>query len=155
MPDAACCGSTLMTGSREGKMRLHNMLALISTALACAVLPGQAQTNDFFGGQVPQSPPGAEAASQRLSGAGGGDYTDDEKRMQKKYKVSIARAKQLIARGDKMMKDGGSRHDDKMSKKGKIFKEIGEKQLTELQANNPFPNLMDAKKSAPGNKAGL
>ena len=101
-------------------MRLKLFIALGATAIVGSGLPAAAQTNDFFGGQVPQSPPGVEAATQRLNGPGGGDYTDDEKRMQRKYKGSLARARQLIAKGEKMMKDGQSKNDDKMTKKGKM-----------------------------------
>jgi len=136
-------------------MRLQIIIALASTAIAGSSLPAAAQTNDFFGGQVPQSPPGVEAATQRLNGPGGGDYTDDEKRMQKKYRGSMARARQLIAKGEKMMKDGQAKHDDKMTKKGKIIKEIGEKSLAELQANNPFPGLKETTNGPADSKAGL
>jgi hypothetical protein len=31
--------------------------------------------------------------------------------------------------------------DDKVAKKGKVLKEIGEKALAELKSNNPFPEL--------------
>ena len=61
-----------------------------------------------------------------------GDYTDDEKRMQKKYRGNIARAKDLISKGEGMMKSAGK--DDKTYKKGKILKETGERWLTELKA---------------------
>ena len=69
-----------------------------------------------------------------------GDFTGDEKRMQKKYKDNINNAKGLIAKGERMMKDSGNNQKDANYKKGKIFKEIGEKSLAELKANNPFPN---------------
>ena len=68
-----------------------------------------------------------------------GDFTDDEKRMQKKYKGKIAHAKDLIDQGDNMMKSAKGNTNNKDYKKGKILKEIGEKTLAELQANNPFP----------------
>jgi hypothetical protein len=67
-----------------------------------------------------------------------GDYTDDEKRVQRKYKGNIAHAKQLIAKGEGMMKSAPK--DGKEYKKGKILKETGEKWLSELKANDPYAN---------------
>lgn len=67
-----------------------------------------------------------------------GDYTDDEKRMQKKYRGNISRAKQLMAKGEAMMK--ASNKDAKEYKKGKVLKETGEKWLTELKGNDPYAN---------------
>src|SRR5579883_2758842 len=67
-----------------------------------------------------------------------GDYTDDEKRMQKKYRGNISRAKQLIAKGEQMMK--ASNKDAKEYKRGKVLKETGEKWLTELKGNDPYAN---------------
>jgi hypothetical protein len=71
----------------------------------------------------------------------GGDYTSDEKRMQKKYKDNVKHAKDLISKGESMMNGckGNTNHKD--YKKGKIYKEIGEKSLSDLSANNPFPEI--------------
>lgn len=121
--------------------RILQVLAAAMIA-GSAVQPVPAQ-NDFFGGNLPSSVP--SAANPPATASGGGDYTDDEKRMQKKYKSSIAHAKDLVGKGDSMMKKGESKHNDKMYKKGKILKEIGEKQLAELQANNPFPEDKESK----------
>jgi len=68
------------------------------------------------------------------------DFTGDEKRMQKKYKSNIANAEHLIVRGDGMMKAAGDNVNSPVFKKGKILKEIGEKSLTDLKANSPFPD---------------
>jgi hypothetical protein len=68
------------------------------------------------------------------------DFTGDEKRMQKKYKANIASAQRLIIRGDGMMKAARNNVNSPVFKKGKILKEIGEKTLTDLKANNPFPD---------------
>ena len=68
------------------------------------------------------------------------DFTGDEKRMQKKYKDNIGNAQRLIVRGNNMMKSAGSNVNSPNYKKGKILKEIGEKSLTDLKANNPFPD---------------
>lgn len=68
------------------------------------------------------------------------DFTGDEKRMQQKYKGNIANAQRLITRGDSMMKSAGGNINSPIYKKGKILKEIGEKSLTDLKANNPFPD---------------
>jgi hypothetical protein len=117
-----------------------------AAVIAGAQAPCVLAQNDFFGGNLPSSVPSAANPPATAGGAqGGGDYTDDEKRMQKKYKSSIQHAKDLVGKGDSMMKKGESRHNDKMYKKGKILKEIGEKQLAELQANNPFPEDKEPK----------
>ncbi|MBI4532647.1 MAG: hypothetical protein HY711_01770 [Candidatus Melainabacteria bacterium] len=113
--------------------------------LASTVSAATAGPNDFFGGSLPGTSSGSDSASG-ASGTyspPGGDYTDDEKRMQKKYKASLNHARVLIAKGDAMIKKGQASHNDKLLKKGKIIKEIGEKQLTELQANNPFPDMRE------------
>lgn len=118
--------------------------ALLVAASASAA---QAGSNDFFGSSLGTNdpstagavapPPGAAAASAALNNSG--DYTVDEKRMQKKYRSNLASAQKLIAKGEVMMKS----KDDKISKKGKIFKEIGEKRVAELKANSPFPEIAD------------
>jgi hypothetical protein len=71
------------------------------------------------------------------SGPPAGDYTLDEKRVQKKYKSNLRRAQALAARGAEMMKS----HDEKVAKKGKVLKEIGEKAVADLKAANPFPEM--------------
>lgn len=124
--------------------------AVFSAVLVVSSAPSAfAQTNDFFGGSLPgggnptQSPhaQAAEVARNNLPT----DYTDDEKRMQKKFKASINHAKGLIAKGERMMKASEGGKNDKEFKKGKILKEIGERRLAELDANNPLP---EAKKKA-------
>jgi hypothetical protein len=102
--------------------------------------------NDFFGGSVPGAV--QDAAANAPSAAG--DFTDDEKRMQKKYLLSVRHAKDLIAQGEGMMKRAEQKHDNKSFKKGKIKKEIGQKHLAELEANNPFPDLKTKPKKADG-----
>jgi len=128
-------------------------LALITVLAPLA----KAGPNDFFGGSIPGTspPPGVDAAASaadRLGaggggggGGGGGDYTEDEKRMQKKYQANIRHCRDLVAKGDRMIQDGQKRHDDKMFKKGQILKDIGEKRLAEMQANNPFSSSRDGK----------
>jgi hypothetical protein len=101
-----------------------------------------AGTNDFFGSNVGSSADGsgqgsAAAPMTAPTSAPPGDYTIDEKRMQKKYKANLKDAKALVAKAEKMAKAS----DQKIAKKGKILKEIGEKRLAELQQNNPFPEL--------------
>lgn len=112
-------------------------LFLTSTlALGLSAQQSYGQGNDFFGSSLPNSVP---SASNPPPTGGKGDFSDDEKRMQKKYKNNLQYYKALVARGDDMMKRGEAKHDDRMYKRGKIYKEIGEKNLTEMQANNPFP----------------
>jgi hypothetical protein len=129
----------------------RNLLVAVASAFAALVVLASAAcaqggANSFFGanGGAPQ-----QTAAQQTTNPYAdpsvvkGDFTADEKRMQKKYVESIAHAKALIARGAKMMADGSKRGQDKLAKKGKVFKEIGEKRLAELQANNPLGDLID------------
>ncbi len=128
-------------------MKDNKILAaiLLTSTLTCAHMSSAiAGPNDFFGGPGTTSSPsaaaGAEAAQNALvDSPQPGDFTDDEKRMQKKYKEKIRHAKSLIEKGELMMKKGEGK-DDKAFKKGKVFKQIGERELAELQANNPFPD---------------
>ncbi len=138
--------------SRQTK-RNRIFFSLLTAVMATSLLDSQpvmAGPNDFFGSTMPAgqmadpngtsnqfaTPGQAKAVEQLNAGGGPGDYTDDEKRMQKKYKASVSHAKGLIAKGDKMMKSPVQ----KESTKGKILKEIGEKRLAELEANNPIPH---------------
>ncbi len=73
----------------------------------------------------------------------GADFTGDEKRMQKKYKANVNNAKGLIEKGTQMMESAGKNTTTAVYKKGKILKEIGEKALAELKANNPFAGQKD------------
>lgn len=121
-----------------------SLSAALCMSLATQVATAQG-SNDFFGGTQgdpnKNNVPGAQAAEQALANNGsGGDYTSDEKRMQKKYKLNMKLAQGLIDKGDQMMKEGEKRKDDKSLKKGKILKEIGEKRLAQLKENNPTPD---------------
>ena len=78
------------------------------------------------------------------NGASPTDFTQDEKRMQKKNKAMAEHIKGLIEKGDKMMKDGKAKKDDKMFKKGQIIKGIGERRQAELKAS--AQQALDAKK---------
>jgi uncharacterized glyoxalase superfamily protein PhnB len=141
---AKSCNSPLQT------RRNRIFFSLLTAVMAAGTQPVMAGPNDFFGSTMPAgqmadphgtsnqftTPGQAKAAEQLNAGGGPGDYTDDEKRMQKKYKASVSHAKGLIAKGDKMMKSPVP----KESTKGKILKEIGEKRLAELEANNPIPH---------------
>lgn len=122
---------------------------VIAALCAGAGLPAIAGPNDFFGSQVPESsqPAGGQARQAPANpyadpAVPQGDYTTDEKRMQKKYKASVQHCKNLIAKGTKMMEAGKGKN-DKEYKKGKILKEIGEKQLAELAANNPLTEILE------------
>lgn len=135
-------------------MQKDRKLALTAMVIAAlgAGLPANAGSNDFFGSQVPETSPASAAATKAAQSnpyadpsVPQGDYTADEKRMQKKYKTSITHCKGLIAKGTKMMEGGPGGKNDKAYKKGKILKEIGEKQLAELAANNPLTEILDDK----------
>lgn len=120
--------------------------AILAVATCVGVpLAGRTQgSNDFFGsspsgaGNNDNRVPGAVAAEQALNN-NPADYTADEKRMQKKYKLNMVLAQRLVTKGEQMMKYGEKKKDQKSLKKGKILKEIGEKRLAELKENNPLP----------------
>lgn len=138
-------------------MQTDRKLSLTANLIIAALLAGVAQpafagANDFFGTSVPEG--ARQTASQARQAPVNpyadptvpqGDFTMDEKRMQKKFKASIAHAKDLIAKGDRMMSAGKKGSKDKEFKKGKIIKEIGEKQLAELTANNPLADIINDK----------
>lgn len=134
---------------RIGKTTANKFACLLATAALGAAPAVFAQAgNDFFGSSVPSAgggpgsierPPGVAAAEQQALKASGNEYTSDEKRMQKKFKANLKAASVLISKGERMIKDGEKRKDDKMVKKGKILKEVGEKRVNELKENNPFP----------------
>jgi len=84
--------------------------------------------------------PGLNETTASNPNAMGSDFTGDEKRMQKKYKSNIVNANNLIAKGTQMMKSSESNQNSPVFKRGKILKEIGEKSLANLKANNPFPS---------------
>jgi hypothetical protein len=134
--------------------RKLSLTANIIIAAVCAAIaqPALAGSNDFFGTTVPEGTgKGAAQARQQTvnpyadPAVPQGDFTSDEKRMQKKYKGSIAHAKGLISKGEKMMELGKRGSKDKEFKKGKIIKEIGERQLAELTANNPIADIINDK----------
>jgi hypothetical protein len=128
-------------------MKTSKLIAAIAILFGvCSNQTFAAGPNDFFGGSVPGAVNDAAANAPTAAG----DFTDDEKRMQKKYNISIRHARGLIAKAEGMMQAAEKRHDNKSFKKGKILKEIGEKQLSELEANNPFPDLKAKPKKATG-----
>lgn len=138
-------------------MKLSSVAACMSILFAAGVfsVSAYAGTNDFFGGSGSSSSgggtsaiggvnDGAQGAGQVANQAGNGganppvgDYTQDEKRMQKKYKSNLNSAKKLISKGEGMMKS----KNELIAKKGKIIKEIGEKRIADLKANSPFPEF--------------
>ncbi|MDR3612509.1 MAG: hypothetical protein P4L53_03025 [Candidatus Obscuribacterales bacterium] len=69
-----------------------------------------------------------------------GDFTADEKLMQNRFRQRIANAHKNIDKGEKMMLSCGSDHNKAEYKKGKVMKEIGEKDLAALKENSPFPS---------------
>ncbi|MBI5174449.1 MAG: hypothetical protein SFV17_16950 [Candidatus Obscuribacter sp.] len=142
-----------------GNSYLKTVLVLGLTLISSSFNATLAGPNDFFGSSIPTvggaADPGSSGAAsssaseltpQSPSTSGQSDYTDDEKRMQKKYKFALKHAQALIARADKMIKDGESRKDNKMLKKGQILKGIGERTLENLKASNPLPEAQNALK---------
>jgi hypothetical protein len=69
-----------------------------------------------------------------------GDFTADEKVMQNRFRQRIANAHKNIDKGEKMMLSCGNDHNKAEYKKGKVMKEIGEKDLAALKENSPFPS---------------
>jgi hypothetical protein len=142
----------------------NNQLSSLQLSIGIAALlivlilaPVKAQTNNFFGANANSKSDPADVDENNVNAAmpglstqpappTGTDYTDDEKRMQRKFKGNIARAKQLIGRGDAMMK--GSNKNDKDYKKGKILKETGEKWLAELKSADPYAGQEKEKEKA-------
>ena len=135
-------------------MQTNKTLPTICSILAVLGLAGSAfaqGSNDFFGSSVlsPASPgssgapierpPGVAAAEQQALKAGSTDLTQDEKRMQKKYKANMHAASDLVAKAEKMILDGTKKKDDKSIKKGQVLKLVAEKRLNELKQNNPLP----------------
>jgi len=82
--------------------------------------------------------PGLNSTNPNTNPPMGTDFSGDEKRMQRKYKENLNSAKKLIDKGTQMMDSAGKDTNDPDYKKGKIFKETGEKWLVQLKANNPF-----------------
>lgn len=127
------------------KMTSKKLITLTALSFAFASPATLAQGNDFFGSSVPGSgsnierPPGVQAAEQQALQNSHAEYTSDEKRMQKKFKANLRAAQDLVSKGEKMLKDGEKRKDEKMQKKGKILKEVGEKRVQELKESNPLP----------------
>jgi hypothetical protein len=133
------------------------LTVLIIAGLASSA---NAQSNNFFGSGLggPSTGPASGpigGVNESVQGAGqvanqggfkadagtnnppAGEYSQDEKRMQHKYKSFMASAHKLVSKGEEMMRS----KDEKVAKKGKILKEIGEKRIAELRANSPFPEL--------------
>lgn len=128
-------------------------IKLFLTVGSALLLPtaALAGANDFFGNSLPvgaggsgAEPAGGSAAANPTDFAppasgGANDLSGDEKRMQKKYREMLKHCQNLIAKGDKMIKDGEAHKDDKMLKKGKVIKGIGERKFAEFKANSPLP----------------
>lgn len=136
--------------SQLGWPRFLTLSVVLSslTLTSLAVKPGFCGTNDFFGNSIPtvgdpssSSRPAASSSSpsEISSSPSASEFTDDEKRMQKKYKLAIKHAQTLIAKADKMIKDGEARKDNKLLKKGQVLKGVGERALENLKTNNPLP----------------
>jgi hypothetical protein len=129
-------------------MNARTIVVLLATAVA-TTLPAVAGPNDFFGGNIGNSSDSAQGSQAAVNNATapnmtapGGDYTADEKRMQKKYRANVHDAQRLIAKAEEMIKSS----DHKLAKKGKIMKEIGERRLADLKSNNPFPEIANTGK---------
>ncbi|MDR3612511.1 MAG: hypothetical protein P4L53_03035 [Candidatus Obscuribacterales bacterium] len=59
---------------------------------------------------------------------------------QRSFDKRLANARKNIEKGEKMMQSCGEDHTKAEYKKGKVMKEIGEKNLAELKADSRFPS---------------
>ncbi|MBU6452073.1 MAG: hypothetical protein KGS72_09870 [Cyanobacteria bacterium REEB67] len=142
------------------KQSLAALCTSLTGLLVLASAPALAQSssdkvNDFFGASpnAQITPPASSSSSSSSTaspsaspssglvpaptgnGASPTDFTADEKRMQKKNKAMVKHIQSLIEEGDRMMKAGLAKKDDKMYKKGKIKKEIGERNQADMKAS--------------------
>ena len=142
------------------KQSLAALCMSLTGLLVLASAPALAQSssdkvNDFFGASpnAQITPPASSSSSSSSTaspsaspssglvpaptsnGASPTDFTADEKRMQKKNKAMVKHIQSLIEEGDRMMKAGLAKKDDKMYKKGKIKKEIGERNQADMKAS--------------------
>jgi hypothetical protein len=104
----------------------------------------------------PQTPLIKEKKKKDTTGAppANGDFTADEKVMQGRFRARVENAHKNIDKGEKLMAACGKDHDKAEYKKGKIMKEIGEKDLASLKENSPFPSnsSLDPDRPAKGKK---
>ena len=131
-------------------MSFRRNIVLAFPAIVClgiatfAPNPCLAGPNDFFGTAVPS---GTTAQPQEANPYADtpmpeGDFSEDERRMQKRFKSKVKHAKNLVAKGKKLIETGKKKNNKKMITKGKIFLDIGERELKQLAANNPLSNLL-------------
>ena len=128
------------------------MMALFGI-LSTANQPAIAGPNDFFGSAVPNAATGSGQPEEANPYAAEtpmpeGDFTEDEQRMQKRFKEKVKHAKNLLEKGKKMVEDGQKKNNKKMVSRGKIFAEIGERELKALAANNPLSELISPTQKA-------
>ena len=128
---------------KKRQIFLAASLMLVSSTIAWA------GPNDFFNspGSAPTDPNAVGSPLNINPSAPPGDFSSDEKHMQKKYQINLRHAHDLIQEGEDMKAKGEKRKDDKMTKKGKILMEIGQKELTDLQTNNPYATMRKNDKS--------
>lgn len=132
-----------------------NTLSRLTVLAALSLLwqmPAYAGPNDFFGASPSssndeKSSPSSSSASGSPSEStpapskSGAEFTADEKQMQKRYKARVKHAQDLLARAEKMIKDGGNGKNNKMFKRGQVLKGIAERDLENLKSNNPLPDV--------------
>lgn len=127
----------------RSKNNLLLSLSLIAFLAPC-VAPAYAGPNDFFGTAVPA---GSTAQPQESNPYAStpmpeGDFSEDERRMQKKFKSRVKHAKKLILKGEKLIAQGEKKKKKKLISRGKIFVSIGNRELKQLAQNNPLANLL-------------
>lgn len=133
-------------------MKARSIAASVAVLVVAGLnMQAYAGANDFFGSSLgaASGPVGGTTDNQQggaavvnggnsgIPSAPAGDYSSDEKRVQKKYRQNVSSAQKLVSKGEAMMKS----KIDKECKKGKILKDIGERRIAELKANNPFPEI--------------
>ena len=121
-------------------------IGIVSSSLHHTACAGP---NDFFGTAVPAGSASDASAGQQTeqnpyaeTPMPEGDFSEDERRMQKKFKTRVKHAKSLIEKGKKLIETGEKKNKKKLISRGKIFVDIGERELKQLAENNPLSNLL-------------
>jgi hypothetical protein len=123
-------------------------MSFFSISAVCA--QQQSSASSFFGTEPTKAEP--ESTPDNLPNyklptkmpSAGGDYSKNEKVAQRRYNRDLAYAQDSIARAERLM--AKSAPGSKEYKHGKVLKEIAEKSLFQLKANNPFPDPPEIKK---------
>jgi hypothetical protein len=138
----------------------NNFNRVLKAGLLLIALTGASQAPSFAGfgdnentfvppgaqGQIvdpdPQTPLFKGKKRKDTTGAppANGDFTADERDRQARFRRRVNNAHKEIDKGERLMQSCGKDHNKVEYKKGKLMKEIGEKDLASLKGNSPFPS---------------